>query len=142
MREALRALIAAAFALLVALLVTGAGVQGSWLLCRSQKTVHRTCCCKTKASLDALSRSTEQRPDELRRAPCCDPIDAAVSAVPPSTSSTVAFALPPPVLLEVATPAVRRIERVTSLDAAGVVDRTPRVPTGPPIPIRHRALLI
>lgn len=138
MREALRALIAGAFALLV----MGAGVQDSWLLCRSQKTVHRTCCCKKKASLHALGRATEQRPDELRRAPCCDAVDAAVSAVPPSTSSTVAFALPPPVLLEVASPAMHQLERVGSLDAAGIADMTPRVPTGPPIPIRHRALLI
>lgn len=132
-----RALIATAFALFV----MGAGVGDTLLQCRSKKTVHATCCCPHK-----LQQAPPHDGSALSRAPCCDATALETAALPPSTAASGTMlslvAVTAPVLFEVQPPAFAAAASLDIEVRRLALDDTPRVPTGPPKPIRYRSLLI
>jgi hypothetical protein len=126
----------------VAFLMGGAGVQDTLLLCRMESALHRVCCCKHPPA-DALAqghRPAHDTPDELSRRPCCDEVSWAAAAIPPSYSAAGA-AFVAPSLLEQRMPAARALFAHARVDVPAPM-RDVREATGPPIPIKHRALLI
>lgn len=125
-------------AVLVALFVGGAGMQDALLLCRSQKTVHKTCCC-THASVDALARAPQSE-HALQRTPCCDATALTVASVPPTAGAHAPLHLAPPSLLVAPTLPTRTAMAEPTTFA--LARQAPRVATGPPIHIRLHALLI
>jgi hypothetical protein len=143
----LRVLIAASFALLA----MGAGLGDGLLLCRTQKTLHVSCCCRGAAmaesealeerSIESVRRSAAGA-EALRRAPCCEAASLEVASIPAATGSLARDALATPLLLEVASPPVLALARLDAIAVPARLEDTPRVPTGPPKPILHRALLI
>lgn len=120
-------------ALMVALFMMGAGVQDTLLLCRSLATTHHSCCCEHALELPALG-------EELSSAPCCDAATALSPAIPPSSGAASIVVLAEPVRIEAGfgSPAPLSLE-----NDLGPATRTqvPRA-TGPPLHIKHRALLI
>lgn len=132
-----RALIATAFALFV----MGAGVGDTLLLCRAKKTVHASCCCPHK-----LQEAPSHDGSALSRAPCCDATTLETATIPPSTApsstSLSLVAVTAPVLFEVQPPTFAAATSLHVEVRRPALDDTPRVPTGPPKPIRYRSLLI
>lgn len=120
-------------ALMVALFMMGAGVQDTLLLCRTLATTHHSCCCKHTLELPALG-------EELSSAPCCDAAPALSPAVPPSNGAASIVVLAEPVRVETGfgSPALVSLEKNLG---PGPRAQAPRA-TGPPLHIRHRALLI
>jgi hypothetical protein len=122
-----------------AFLMGGAGVQDTLLSCRMESAVHRVCCCKHASSAQAATNSTNGN-DEISRRPCCDEIAWQSAAIPPSSASApLAFVAPS--LLEHRMPVSMLVAAVERIDVARFAVDV-RDATGPPIPIKHRALLI
>src|SRR5687767_8918673 len=118
----------------------GAGVQDTLLLCRMENALHRVCCCKhPPPSMTEQARVTTQ--DELSRRPCCDEVAWESTAIPPSSSAAMAHAFVAPSLIEHRMPVAPSLVIAARADVARVADDV-REATGPPIPIKHRALLI
>src|SRR5687767_4441504 len=94
--------------------------------CRTLGTLHQKCCCTPKAI------DVQVHADAMSRAPCCDGVELANAAIPPSTSMAAPFALDAPVLF------VASLVPVLVVDEANVtVERDlPRVSTGPPLHIK------
>jgi hypothetical protein len=120
-------------ALLLALFVGGAGVQDTVLLCRSQQTTHRSCCCAHQERLPALG-------DELSGAPCCDAAAVEAAAVPPSAGATPDFHLASPVRIESAFTAHAPSRLALALPVAD--EGVTALATGPPLHLRPHQLLI
>ncbi|MBI1945086.1 MAG: hypothetical protein HYS27_05285 [Deltaproteobacteria bacterium] len=120
-------------ALLLTLFVGGAGVQDTVLLCRSQQTTHRSCCCAHQQRLPALG-------DELSRAPCCDAAAVEAAAVPPSSGATPDFHLASPVRIEAAFAALAPSLLALALPVAD--EGVTALATGPPLHQRPHQLLI
>lgn len=120
-------------ALLLALFVGGAGVQDTVLLCRSQQTTHRSCCCSHHLRLPALG-------DELAKAPCCDAAARAATAVPPSSGAAPDFHLAAPLRLEEAL--APRVAAALALALPVADEGVTALATGPPLHLRHHQLLI
>jgi hypothetical protein len=114
----------------------GAGVQDTLLLCRMESALHRVCCCKHASSLQTATNSNA----EISRRPCCDEVAWQSAAIPPSSASApLAFVAPS--LLEHRMPVSMIVAPPPRVDVARVAVDV-RDATGPPIPIKHRALLI
>ncbi len=127
-------------ALLPALVVL-AGIASSdgFLLCRMQGYT-RACCCPHETA-----RATPQSCPALAAPSCCDAVTSLVESLPPADqrdaqrsllkSPQLAVAIPQAPCV-IATSATSFVPRLLVLDA------TPRATTGPPLFIRHQALLI
>lgn len=120
-------------ALTVALFMMGVGVQGTLLLCRSQKTTHHSCCCKHSLPLSALGV-------ELSSAPCCDATTVSSPAAPPASGAAMAFSPAAPILLPDLLAALGPAPLTAPVPKAA--REGPRRATGPPLHLKHRALLI
>ena len=121
-------------AFLFAVLMGGAGTHDALLLCRTEQRLHAKCCCK-RATLEAAALAAE-----LRRAPCCDEAPLTMAPVPPSSGTHALPAVAPPVLLERRPPPLPILARL-DVDAP-VLELVRHEATGPPLHIRHRALLL
>ena len=82
-------------AFVLAATVSGAGVGISALQCTRAEGVVKRCCCKGKCA----SPTDPTAPTAVRRAPCCEREQLAVTAVPAATASVVAFVPSAPALL-------------------------------------------
>lgn len=132
LRHPLRCLLSFAFAFVMG----GAGMQDTLLLCRMESALHRVCCCKHPQSTPRIATH-----DELSRRPCCDEVAWQSAAIPPSSSAAMAHVFVAPSLLEHRMPVATLLPNTARVDAARVAVDV-REATGPPIPIKHRALLI
>lgn len=120
-------------ALTVALFMMGVGVQSTLLLCRSKKTTHHSCCCKH--TVDPSARGVE-----LSSAPCCDATTADSLAAPPSSGAAPAFSPAAPILLPDLHASLAPALPGTLVPRAAL--EGPHRATGPPLHLKHRALLI